>query len=85
MGGTVADAVYKVGVDGSTTVESGRELYDAIEFTDGMEHEVGWVNANFVKDLETQTAALDNPRVLVTDERISTMAELLPILEGMVH
>jgi len=84
MGGTVADAVYKVGVDGSTTVESGRELYDTIEFTDGMEHEVGWVNANFVKDLETQTAALDNPRVLVTDERISTMAELLPILEGMV-
>jgi len=73
-----------VGVDGSTTVESGRELTDAIEFTDGMEHEVGWINPNFVKDLETQVAALEKPRVLVTDERISTMAELLPILEGMV-
>eukprot|EP00326_Haptolina_ericina_P031065 CAMPEP_0181172134 /NCGR_PEP_ID=MMETSP1096-20121128/2289_1 /TAXON_ID=156174 ORGANISM="Chrysochromulina ericina, Strain CCMP281" /NCGR_SAMPLE_ID=MMETSP1096 /ASSEMBLY_ACC=CAM_ASM_000453 /LENGTH=553 /DNA_ID=CAMNT_0023259845 /DNA_START=93 /DNA_END=1754 /DNA_ORIENTATION=+ len=84
MGTTTADAVFKVGVDGSTTVEIGRELTDSIEFTDGMEHEVGWLNSNFVKDLETQVATLVKPRVLVTDERISTMAELLPILEGVV-
>eukprot|EP00966_Prymnesium_polylepis_P138802 3207453-Prymnesium_polylepis.1 len=49
MGATVADAIFKVGYEGSTTVELGRDIKDTIEFTDGMEHEVGWLNERFVK------------------------------------
>jgi len=84
MGTTVADALFKVGIDGSTTVELGRDLEDRVEYTDGMEHEVGWLNANFVKDLEAQTAVLVQPRVLVTDAKISSMQDILGVLEGVV-
>jgi chaperonin GroEL len=85
MGGKVAEAVWKVGADGSTTTESGNELLDTIEFSEGLEHEVGWANAAFVKELETQTATLVRPRVLITDQKLTMMTDVLKILEGCVN
>ena len=85
MGQMVADAIMRVGADGSTTTESGNELRDSLEFSEGLEHEVGYANPVFVKELETQTATLVRPRVLVTDQKITMMNDLLPILEGLVQ
>ncbi|KAL1525156.1 hypothetical protein AB1Y20_020027 [Prymnesium parvum] len=84
MGKQVADAIFKVGYEGSTTVEIGRDVQDVIEYTDGMEHEVGWLNEKFVKEVEAQTATLSKPRVLVTDAKISQMSELITVLESVV-
>lgn len=84
MGETVAKAIMKVGHDGSTTTESGKELTDSIEYSEGLEHEVGYSNPVFVKEMETQTCTLIRPRVLVTDQKISMMTDILPILEQIV-
>ena len=85
MGEMVANAIMTVGPDGSTTTESGRELHDELEFTEGLEHEVGWTNAAFIKEMETQTATLVKPRVLVTDQKITMMTDILKLLEGLVE
>ncbi len=85
MGQKVAEAIMHVGADGSTTTESGNELHDTLEFSEGLEHEVGWANAAFVKELETQTATLVRPRVLITDQKLTMMTDVLPILEGLVN
>jgi chaperonin GroEL len=84
MGAMVADAIMHVGADGSTTTESGKELEDVLEFGEGLEHEMGFLNAVFIKEVETQTCTLENPRVLVTDQKITTMQDILGVLEGLV-
>jgi len=84
MGKMVADAIMHVGADGSTTTESGKELHDELEFGEGLEHEVGFANAVFIKEVETQTCTLTEPRVLVTDQKITTMQDILGLLEGLV-
>lgn len=84
MGEFVAEALSKVGRDGSVTVEPGRSLEDSVDYTDGMEHEVGWLSNMFVKDEESQTATLNEPRVLVTDQKITCMNDILKVLEEVV-
>jgi chaperonin GroEL len=82
MGGVVADAIMRVGYDGACTCEAGRELHDSLEFAEGLEQEVGYVNEAFVKDQETLTCTLETPRVFVTDQKLTTMQDVLPILEA---
>jgi len=84
MGARVAEAVFRVGGDGSTVLEVGKELADTVEYTEGMEHEVGWINSAFVKDQESQTTTQLSPRILVTDEKLSVMNDVLKVLEGVV-
>jgi len=84
MGSMVAKAIMHVGADGSTTTESGKELEDELEFGEGLEHEVGYANAAFVNQVETQTCTLNRPRVLVTDQKITQMADVLPLLNELV-
>jgi chaperonin GroEL len=85
MGAMVAEAIMRVGIDGSTTTESCQDLADSIEFSEGLEHEVGYSDPVFIKEVENMTCTLDKPRILVTDQKISTMNEILPTLEALVE
>ena len=70
MGQIIADALMRVGADGACTTESGKELVDSLEFAEGLEAEVGYINDGFVTDIESQTSVLINPRVFVTDQKV---------------
>lgn len=85
MGRIVATALDKVGLDGLTTIAQGVDFDDEVEFVYGMEVETGFINAAFVSEMESQRALLEKPRVLVTDIKVTLLAELLPILEAVVE
>ncbi|KOO27510.1 chaperonin [Chrysochromulina tobinii] len=80
-----AVAKARVGANGATMVEDGQTLVDEIEFTEGMEIDRGFISPYFVKNQETQSCEFENPRVLITDRKITNMNELVPILERLVQ
>jgi chaperonin GroEL len=85
MGAVVADAIMRVGADGACTCEAGKELQDSLDFAEGLEHEIGMVSEAFVTDVESQTCTLDDARLFVTDQKLTTMQDILPILEGCLQ
>jgi chaperonin GroEL len=86
MGALVAEALQKVGGDGACTAEPGKGIADELEFTEGLEHEVGYgVNEKFIKEVESRTATLVRPRILITDVAITTMSQLLSILQPVLE
>jgi chaperonin GroEL len=84
MGAIIAKAYEKVGETGSTVVEESQTLQDEVEFTEGLSIDRGYLSPYFVKDTERQVCEMVNPRVLVTDKKISAVSELVPLLEQMV-
>jgi chaperonin GroEL len=84
MGKIIAQAYEKIGDSGSTIVEESQTLLDEIEFTEGLTIERGFVSPYFIKDTERQVSEFTNPRVLVTDKKIQSIQDLLPILEQLV-
>ena len=84
MGRIIAQATDKVGDTGSTVVEESQTLVDEIEFTEGLTIDRGYISPYFVKDQERQVAELINPRVLVTDSKISDVNDIVPLLEQIV-
>lgn len=84
MGAIIARAYEKVGETGSTVVEESQTLVDEVEFTEGLTIDRGFLSPYFVKDPERQICEMQNPRVLVTDKKIATVNDLLPILEQLV-
>jgi len=84
MGRTISNCFKRVGPNGATTVEDGQTLVDEIDFTEGMELDRGYLSPYFVKNQESQSCELENPRVLITDRKIQNMNELVPILEGLI-
>jgi chaperonin GroEL len=84
MGQNVGEAIMRVGFDGAVTTEDSKETEDSLEFGEGLEHEIGFISDKFVTNVEMQQAVLERPRVLVTDQKISTMQELLPTLRALV-
>ncbi|CAC27068.1 CPN60 protein [Guillardia theta] len=84
IGRIISSAFEKVGQNGSTTVEESQSLQDEVDFTEGMELDRGYISPYFVKDMERQIAEFINPRILVTDKKISSVQELVPILEMIV-
>jgi chaperonin GroEL len=84
MGSIIAKAYEKIGESGSTIVEESQTLLDEIEFTDGLTIERGFVSPYFIKDTERQVSEFTNPRVLVTDKKIQSINDLLPVLEKLV-
>jgi len=85
IGRIISMAFEKVGENGSTTVEESQSLQDEVDFTEGMELDRGYISPYFVKDMERQIAELINPRVLVTDKKITLVQELVPLLEAVVR
>jgi chaperonin GroEL len=84
MGSIIAKAYEKVGDIGSTVVEESQTLYDEVEFTEGLAIDRGFLSPYFVKDPERQLCEMPNPRVLVTDRKIMSVADLVPLLEQLV-
>jgi chaperonin GroEL len=86
IGETIAEVMDKVGKDGVVTVEEGQGLKLDIEYVEGMQLDRGYVSAYFVtsSDGGKLEASLDNPYILVTDKKISAVADILPTLEKVV-
>ncbi|MHB0972255.1 MAG: chaperonin GroEL [Thermoanaerobaculia bacterium] len=81
IGGIIAEAMDKVGKDGVITVEEAKGLDTTLEVVEGMQFDRGYLSPYFVTDPERMEAVLDNARVLLYEKKISSMKDLLPVLE----
>lgn len=84
IGAKIAEALEKVGRDGVVTVEEGKGLTIDIEYKEGMEFDRGYASAYFVSNPERMEAEIENPYILLTDKKISAIADLLPFLEKFI-
>lgn len=85
VGNMVAEAVEKVGVEGAITVEESKSTETLLEVVDGMQFDRGFISPYFVTDPEAMEAALDEPFILIHEKKISSVKDLLPLLEQIVH
>ncbi|MBM2809998.1 MAG: groL [Chloroflexi bacterium] len=85
IGNILADIFEKVGKDGVITVEDGKGLQFEVEFTEGMKFDRGYISPYFVTSAERMESVLEDPYVLVTDKKISAIADLLPLLEKVLQ
>ncbi len=84
IGALIAEALEKVGKDGVVTVEEGQGLEVTIDYKEGMEFDKGYSSAYFVTDADSMEAEIENPYILITDQKISSVSDMLPFLEGIV-
>jgi chaperonin GroEL len=83
IGKLIADVIAKVGKDGVVTVEAGQGLEMESEVVEGFSMDKGWASPFFVTDAGRQEAVFDKPSIVITDKKISTAAELLPLIEKL--
>ncbi|MEE2775198.1 MAG: chaperonin GroEL, partial [Acidobacteriota bacterium] len=81
IGGIIADAMEKVGKDGVITVEEARGLETDMEVVEGMQFDRGYLSPYFVSDAERMEAVLEDAKILLHEKKVSSMKDLLPILE----
>ncbi len=85
IGDLIAQAFDKVGKDGVITVEESNTLGTELEFTEGMQFDKGYISPYFVTDAERMEAVLDDPYILVNQGKISSIQDLLPLLEKVIQ
>jgi len=85
IGEVIAEVMDRVGKDGVITVEESRGLEFEIEYVEGMQFDRGYLSPYFVSDQETMEAVIEEPYILVHDEKISAAQDLVPILEKLVQ
>src|SRR5207344_1258383 len=81
IGKIIADAMEKVGKEGVITVEDGKSLNNELELVEGMQFDRGYLSPYFINSPDKQMAVLDNPYILLYDKKISSIRDLLPVLE----
>src|SRR5881275_1349563 len=81
IGELIAEAMNKVGKDGVITVEESKTMETNLEFVEGMQFDRGYLSPYFVTDPESMEAVLDNPVILISEKKISSMRDILPVLE----
>jgi chaperonin GroEL len=81
IGSIIAEAMEKVGKDGVITVEEAKSMETSLEVVEGMQFDRGYLSPYFVTDPERMEAVLENPLVLIHEKKISSMKDLLPVLE----
>jgi chaperonin GroEL len=81
IGELIAEAMGKVGKDGVITVEDSKTMDTALEIVEGMQFDRGYLSPYFVTDAETMKAVLENPVILLSEKKISSLRDMLPILE----
>lgn len=85
IGKLIADVIAKVGKEGVVTVEAGQGLEMEAEVVEGFSLDRGWASPFFVTDAGRQEAVFDKPSIVITDKKISTAAELLPLIEKLAQ
>ena len=85
IGQMIADAFEKVGKDGVITVEEASTTEMSLDFTEGMQFDKGYISPYFVTDPERMEAVLDDPSILLVQGKVSSLSELLPLLEKVIQ
>jgi chaperonin GroEL len=83
IGRTIADAMEKVGKEGVITVEEGSGLENELEVVEGMQFDRGYLSPYFINNAQGQSAELEKPYILLVDKKISSIRDLLPVLEAV--
>ena len=85
IGDLIAEVMDKVGKDGVITVEEGRGLRFETEYTEGMQFDRGYISPYFMSNPDRMEAVLEDPYILITDKKISAIADILPLLEKLLQ
>ncbi len=85
IGKTIAEAIDKVGKDGVVTVEESNTFGMELDFTEGMRFDKGYISPYFVTDQDRMEAVLDNPYILMVGGKVSTVRDLVPVLEKVMQ
>ena len=85
IGDLIAEVMEKVGKDGVITVEESKGISFEKEYTEGMQIDRGYISGYFVTNTERQEAELDDPYILITDKKISSVQDLVPVLEKVLQ
>ena len=85
MGNLIADVMDKVGKDGVITVDESKGLAYETEYVEGMQIDRGYISPYFVTNSDRMEAVLDNPYILITDKKVSAVADILPVLEKVLQ
>ncbi len=85
IGSLIADVMEKVGKDGVITVEESKGIKYEIEYVEGMQIDRGYISPYFVTNAERMEAVIDDPYILITTKKLSSMSELLPALEKILQ
>src|SRR2546423_105266 len=85
IGDVIADAIEKVGKDGVVNVEEGQTFGLELEFTEGMQFDKGYLSPYMITDAERMEAVLDDPYILVANQKIGAVKDILPVLEAVIE
>jgi chaperonin GroEL len=85
IGQVIADAMDRVGKDGVITVEEGQTFGLELEFTEGMQFDKGYISPYFITDADRQEAVLDDPYILIANQKVSSVNDLVPVLEKVMQ
>src|SRR5881397_802788 len=85
IGDVIADAIEKVGKDGVVNVEEGQTFGMDLEFTEGMQFDKGYISPYFVTDQERMEAVLEDPYILIANQKIGSVRDMLPVVEQVVQ
>ncbi len=83
IGQIIAQAMEKVGKEGVITVEEGQGLQNELEIVEGMQFDRGYISPYFINKQDTMSADLESPLILITDKKITTIRDMLPVLEAV--
>src|SRR5204862_116655 len=85
IGNVIADAIDKVGKDGVVNVEEGQTFGMELEFTEGMQFDKGYISPYMVTDQERMEATLEDPYILIANQKIGSVRDVLPVLEAVIQ